>query len=110
MAEGQKIYRNASGTDDSLTPRAGVDTTGPYRGLSFWDDLDKLNPGKWIEVDTSKLDHLQAMFDDAPPGHVSVRPASQREREEWAASRGTGVRHPLTQELLDARTGEGRKA
>ncbi len=104
MTQARAIYRNASGTDDSLTPRPGIDTW-VEGGLSFYDSLDTLRPGK----DTTRLRRLRAIYDRDPPGHVTVRPESQAELEEWASARGTGVQHPLTQELRAAITAAGYK-
>jgi hypothetical protein len=74
---GQIIFRNASGTPDSLTPRLIKDiinpiTQGKTPGLSFWNSFDKLNPGKYVAVNTSKLKNLNVIFDNDPEGHVTV--------------------------------------
>ncbi len=98
----ETIYRNASGTGDSLTPRMGIDTTIPQGGLSFWNSIDKLNPGKYVAIDPTKLNSLTAILDNNPIGHVTVMPNTISELESWAMSRGTGIVHPFTQELLNA--------
>jgi RHS repeat-associated protein len=105
-----KIYRSATGTPDSMTPRPGVDDV-PGGGLSFYDNVDNvgIKPGKYVEVDTSFLRSLHASRDNTPPGHITVRPNSLSELREWAATRNTGAVHPYTQELLDAITYIGIK-
>ena len=108
------IYRNASGTPDSITPRIINDVTEPISqgklpGLSFWNSIDKLNPGKYIRIDTSKLKTLQAIFDNDPEGHVTVTIDIQA-LTEWANTRGLykviGEAYQLTQELWNARVGD----
>jgi hypothetical protein len=103
-----RIYRAASGTPDSVTPRPGIDDL-PGGGVSFWSSVAHLSPGKYIEVDPGRLRDLIARFDGNPPGHVTVAPPSSALLADWAATRGTGVIHPLTQELLGAITRLGRK-
>jgi len=100
-----KIYRSASGTPDSLTPRPGIDDV-PGGGLSFFDDVDHpgIKRGKVVEVDSDLLKSLQVIHDNDPPGHVTVRPYTHEELVAWAATRGTGEIHPFTQELLNAVT------
>jgi chorismate synthase len=105
-----KIYRSASGTPDSLTPRSGVDDVAGG-GLSFFDSLNNpgVKPGKYVEVDTSKLVTLIAIPDNNPPGHVTVTPGSLQALQDWAATRGTGQLHPFTAEILAAVTNIGKK-
>ena len=105
-----KAYRSASGTPDSLTPRAEVDDLAGG-GLSFYNRLDHpaLKPGKFVEIDTSKLQRLVALLDSEPEGHITGRPQLLDEMEQWAATRGSGRIHPLTRELLDAITAIGKK-
>jgi len=95
------MYRNASGTADSLTPRPGIDDIAGG-GLSFWNSLDALNPGKYVVVDASKLQQLKAVLDNNPIGHITVSPATLQELQAWAATRGSGIVHGFTQELLNA--------
>jgi hypothetical protein len=112
VAEGytQKIYRAASGSDDSLTPRPGIDD-GVDGGLSFWDSLDNIKSGeKYVTVDPQKFGDLRAIRDNNPPGHVSVRPQSNSDLKEWAATRGTGKPHRLTTEVKNAVIDIGKKA
>jgi hypothetical protein len=98
-----RLFRSASGTADSLTPRPGIDD-GPDGGLSFFDSVENpgVKPGKVVEVDSSKLRSLQVNMDNDPPGHVTVRPSSDMDLQAWAASRGSGSVHSFTQEILDA--------
>ncbi|HJW91827.1 MAG TPA: hypothetical protein VJ436_14415 [Anaerolineales bacterium] len=101
----ETIYRNATGTADSLTPRPGIDDV-PGGGLSFYKGLEYLNPGKYVAVDPNKLTNLSAIL--SPPGHVSVSPATLEKLQEWAATRGTGVVHSLTKEVMNAVTRTGK--
>lgn len=106
------LYRSASGTDASLTPRPGIDDTSlEGGGLSFWDSLDNpnLQSGKYVAIDPSKLRMLVVVNDNVPPGHVTVRPSTLEALRGWASSRGTRARHPFTQELIDADLRTGRK-
>ena len=103
-----KIYRNATGTADSLTPRPGIDDA-VGGGLSFFNSVDRLRPGKFVEVDPAKFNHLGAILDNPVTGHVSVGPAAHASLVEWAATRQTGSVHPLTQELLNAVVGQGMR-
>jgi RHS repeat-associated protein len=107
---GQIIFRNASGTPDSLTPRLIKDiinpiTQGKTPGLSFWNSFDKLNPGKYVAVDTSKLKNLNVIFDNDPEGHVTVTTVLN-ELTSWANTRGVTTvmenAHRLTQEIWEA--------
>lgn len=105
-----RIFRSASGTPGSVTPRPGIDDVSGG-GLSFFDGLDNpgVKPGKYVEVDTNLLHGLEVDFDDVPPGHVTVRPNSLSELQEWAATRNTEVIHPYTQKILDAIVNIGKK-
>lgn len=80
-------------------------------GCPFFDSLDNpgVSPGKYIEVDTSKLETLTVIPDNDPPGHVTVRPNSDQELLEWAATRGTGRLHAYTLEILAAVSRIGKK-
>ena len=80
------VYRMASGTPDSMTPRPGKDTTS---GLSF--SLDKPE-GKYQAVDVAKLNGtgLEAINDHG--SHVSIRPENDpdfKKLNEWASTRQT---------------------
>jgi RHS repeat-associated protein len=99
---GNIVYRGGSRTPDNLTPRPGRDMAGDKRGLSTFETLEKATPpgGKAQAIDTSKLKCLGTHC--TPDGHVSLRPGTQAELEEWAATKGTGTVHPYTQEVLDA--------
>ncbi|MBE2201483.1 MAG: RHS repeat-associated core domain-containing protein, partial [Anaerolinea sp.] len=113
LSEG-RIYRGASGTPDSITPRPGIDDVPGSQGqlgLSFFDSLDNPNvkPGKYVSIDVARLSNLEAHFDNIPLGHVSVRPPTLHELQGWSATRGTGQIHPFTQELFDANFQKGIK-
>ncbi len=95
-----RLYRSASGSADSLTPRPGKDDV-PGGGLSFFDSKEnpRVKPGKVVEIDPKQLSSLQVRMDDDPPGHVTVYPKSYAALQEWAATRGTGWVHQLTLEI-----------
>src|SRR5258706_41979 len=106
----QTIYRSASGTPDSLTPRLVKDvleplTEGKTPGMSFWNNIDKLNSGKYIAVDVTKIKNLSVVFDNNPEGHVTLT-TSLEQLTEWANTRGSTVliesAHWLTQEIYNA--------
>ncbi len=103
------VYRGGSATDDNLTPRPGKDTTGPKRGLSTFDTPEKAakTGAKYQIIDTDKLKRLKPHKDKS--GHVSLRPATQKELDDWAASRGNPDKqpHPLTDETRRAIVGSG---
>ena len=104
------VYRGGSATPDNLTPRPGEDTLG----LSTFDNLNAaVQPGGKAQViDLNKLAQpLVGVPDAPPPGHVSIRPGEVATPDvlsvirEWAAARGTGTTHPLTQAIIDAIVG-----
>ncbi|MDT0487244.1 hypothetical protein [Streptomyces doebereineriae] len=91
------VYRGASGTYQSMTPRPD-----DAEGLSSWDKPNRIR-GKVQIIDTQKLgDDLEAVPDGG--GHVSVRPKDMSEMEGWIASRATAndSPHPFTEVLKDA--------
>ncbi|MDX5405751.1 MAG: hypothetical protein LPK11_01750 [Chromatiaceae bacterium] len=92
--EDNLVYRGGSGTPTNLTPRA-KDTTGLSGNVNPM-------PGKNQVIDTSKLDKLCAVCDNAKTGHVSIKPKDMSQMQGWIDSRGSGTAHPLTQELMDA--------
>ncbi|WP_244136476.1 RHS repeat-associated core domain-containing protein [Burkholderia sp. BCC0405] len=110
------VFRNASGTPDSLTPRLGKDTTrvdGKEPGLSAATSEAGLDSGKYVELDVGKLCScgLQATH-DKPNGHVTIRPINDptdSKLTDWAKSRGGGSTHSLTEGILGAVTGRGEK-
>ncbi|WP_269765456.1 RHS repeat-associated core domain-containing protein [Burkholderia ubonensis] len=110
------VFRNASGTPDSLTPRLGKDTTridGKEPGLSAATSEAGLDSGKYVELDVGKLCScgLQATH-DKPNGHVTIRPINDptdSKLTDWAKSRGGGSTHSLTEGILGAVTGRGKK-
>jgi RHS repeat-associated protein len=101
---GNLIYRSASGTPASMTPRA-VDT----RGLSAANSAENALAGKNQIIDASKLQNLCAVCDNAATGHVSIAPKDMNQMPGWINSRGGPDVHPLTQELMNAVIGTFRK-
>lgn len=94
------LYRRGSKFPDNFTPRPGIDVDG----LSFFDSLEKAaDPGEKAQViDADRLRSLTGTPSEPPPGHVTLSPNDVTRLSEWAATRGTGAIHPLTQEILDA--------
>ena len=101
---GNLIYRSASGTPASMTPRA-VD----LKRLSAANSVENALAGKNQIIDPSKLQNLCADCDNAATGHVSIAPKDMSQMPGWINSRGGTEIHPLTQELMDAVTGIFRK-
>jgi RHS repeat-associated protein len=101
---GNLIYRSASGTPTSMTPRA-VD----LKGLSAANSVENALAGKNQIIDASKLQNLCAVCDNAATGHVSIAPKDMSQMPGWINSRGGSEIHPLTQELMDAVTGIFKK-
>jgi RHS repeat-associated protein len=99
-----KIFRSASGTSSSMTPRPIKDANG----LSAANSLENSLPGKQQIIDTSKLKELCAVCDNAKTGHISIAPKDKSLMKEWMDSRG-GEIHRLTQELKDAVIGTVNK-
>jgi len=88
-----------------MTPRPGVD----LEGLSTFDNPEAFASGTKLQmIDTSQLKSLQAIADEFPAGHVTLAPPDPALVEEWAATRGTEVVSPYTQEIIDAIVGEMR--
>ena len=87
------IYREGAPSPSNLTPRA-VDE----EGLSFRDSLSNptssanrpvLQPGKdFIGIDTSKLPPGSVVYDNVPPGHVSVRGVTPEQLKAAVVERG----------------------
>ena len=91
------VYRAASGTPKSMTPRPT-----DVKGLSAANSLENALPGKNQVIDTSRLNNLCAVCDNPKTGHVSIMPTDKSQMQGWMDSRfGTEV-HPLMQELMDA--------
>ena len=111
---GNLIFRKASGSPGSLTPRPGIDDLDLEKGgLSFFDSIENMmqqtplkKGDKYVQVDPKKLDGLEVIFDNDPLGHVSVRPPSLAELKDWAISRGTGVIHKFTEIVKKAVVGD----
>jgi len=91
------LYRRGSKFPDNLCPRPGLDGDG----LSTFDSLERaVDPGEKAQViDTGKLQTLLAVPSQPPPGHVCL---TSGDPQLWAATRGTGTVHRLTQEVLSA--------
>ena len=98
------IYRAASGTPSSMTPRP-VDA----KGLSAANSLENALPGKNQIIDTSRFTNLCATCDNLATGHVSITPRDMSQMQSWIGSRGGVEIHPLTKELMDAVVGTVRK-
>jgi hypothetical protein len=104
------LYRSASGTAASMTPRPGKDTEGPKRGLSFFETIGRV-PGrgaiKVLVVDAAKIG-APLGTEDHGDGHLSLVPHTtdgsidDDALREWAQARGGAATHPLTQKVLDA--------
>lgn len=114
------VYRRGTATDSNLTPRPGRDTVwkpGQEPGLSTLETL-VLKPGEKAQViDLALLQAPLSAFADDPhlggtPGHVAIAPVDaagvidQQRLDDWAASRGTGRLHPLTQIVRTALVGQ----
>ena len=87
------IYREGAPSPSNLTPRAVDDG-----GLSFRDSLSNpvssanrpvLQPGKdFIGIDTSKLPPGSVIYDNVPPGHVTVRGVTPEQLKAAVVERG----------------------
>jgi RHS repeat-associated protein len=93
------VYREASGTPNSMTPRAK-----DPNGLSAANNMENALPGKNAVIDVSKLKNLCAVCDNLKTGHVSIRPKDMTKMQGWIDSKATANSnpHPFTKELLDA--------
>lgn len=98
------VFRSASGTPDSMTPRLG-----DVNGLSASNSLANALPGKNQVIDVSKLNNLCAVCDNPKTGHVSIMPKDPTQLQGWMNSRGGTKVHPLTKELMDAVVGTKKK-
>ena len=95
------IYRSASGTPQSLTPRA-VDTNG----LSFF--IYPPNSGKYYRTSIERVNStgvLMAVPDINNPAHILVVPVMLDTLDEWISSRNTAnfKPHPYTLLLMSLR-------
>lgn len=59
-------------------------------------------------IDTGRFDNLQWEIDNPETGHVSIFVDDPALMEQWAATRGTGEIHPLTEEVLNSRVNSFR--
>jgi len=102
------VFRSASGTAKSLTPRAA-----DANGLSG--SLTPIENATNVKIDPSKLSTLQCVCDNVKTGHVSIAPGTvdaagnlnvdQKAMQSWMDSRETNKVHDLTRELLGAIVG-----
>ncbi|SEF32362.1 RHS repeat-associated core domain-containing protein [Variovorax sp. NFACC28] len=110
------VFRGASGTADSLTPRPGVDDTpkdSRLPGLSANVGIEGLGSGKYVEIDVAHACScgLDVIHDKAD-GHVTIRPQDDPSNEKlrnWAAMRGTGASNSYTDGLLESVRSRGKK-
>jgi hypothetical protein len=102
------VFRSASGTPKSLTPRQR-DTDGPKPGLSAFlhvADVPGRRPTKVQVIDVDRVRIPLAVTIDGK--HASIVPVlsgggiDRRALEEWAAARDTENIHEFTQLVLDA--------
>jgi hypothetical protein len=98
------IYRSATGTAKSMTPRLR-----DVNGLSAANSLKNALSGKNQIIDPSKFNNLKAMCDNPNTGHVSITPKDMSQMQDWINSRAGVDVHPLTQELLDSVIGTVNK-
>ena len=102
------LYRGGPRNPGAFIPRPGIDTEGPERGLSFFDTPEAAVAGKkskvYQTIGTDSLSKLQ-VFQTGEPGHYSLRPETQAELDQWAATKGTGITSPYTTEVLKALVG-----
>lgn len=102
------VYRSASGTAGSLTPRPGKDTEGPKRGLSSFTTAAAAPKSSRLQVIDLDLlpPHLCGIADG--DGHVSIAPVrpdgtiDDERLREWASQRQAGPRHAFTDAILRA--------
>jgi len=105
------VYRGGSFTESNFTPRPGKDDQGDLKeGLStFRTPEQAANPGeKYQIIDLNKIRATGFVVIETPDGHVSIKPPTQKELKEWAATRGTDNVHPRTIFAMFARIGDGR--
>jgi RHS repeat-associated protein len=101
------LFRNGAFTEMNFTPGA-VDAN---TGLSTFDTLEAATApgGKAQVIDVSLLTNLRAV-PNGPPGHFGIFPRDPSRMHEWISTRGTPAVHEFTQELMNARTHEVRRA
>ncbi len=109
------VYIWGNLTPDNFTPRPGKDAVGrpgQKAGLSASDRIPAGKKAHGIDSDMLALP-LKAIPDDeqqgGTPGHFAITPVDGssgevdiQRLEEWAKSRGSGVTHEFTQNVLDA--------
>ena len=106
------VWRGGNNNNTTFTPRPGtpdVDPNHPDRGLSTYRDPRRAagEGGKAYEIDLNKLPLDTFDTAERPDGHVSIRPKTQAELEDWAKSRPTAKEkpHPMTEKVRKAQTG-----
>ena len=101
------IYRRGAVKPTNLTPRPQVDTVGRPGQAPGLSTSVKLGAVCGMAIDAALLvPPLRAIADDptqgGSPGHVAIVPVNESGQvdqallEEWAATRGSGVLHPLS--------------
>jgi len=108
------IYRGGAYSDLNFTPRPGKDDgVGPKSGLSVFVTPLQATQGKSGKVQILSARLLRTfgfVLQIEPDGHVGIRPRTQAELEEWAASRPkletSGPVHINTQTAKASRIGE----
>ncbi|HEX5443219.1 MAG TPA: hypothetical protein VFW87_05295 [Pirellulales bacterium] len=108
------VYIWGNLTSDNFTPRPEKDTIGTpgqQAGLSASNTVPSGKKAQAIDTEKLKLP-LQAFPDDTAlggtAGHFAIAPVDEKgevsftQLQDWAASRGTGRTHELTQLVLEA--------
>ncbi len=100
------LYRGGGRSPSNLTPRPIKDTVGPERGLSVFDTVAAATKNSKIyqTIGTDNLTTLNVV-PTGDPGHYSIRPDTQVELDQWAATRGTDTVSPYTKEVQSALVG-----
>jgi len=106
------VWRGGGQTNQTFTPRPDKDTDpdSDKRGLSTFRDPNRAAPntGSTAQgIDLNKIDRSKFDVIETPDGHVSIRPKTQQELEEWAQSRPNAntTPHPYTSDVRSAATG-----
>jgi len=84
------VYRGGNPGDANLTPRPTKDTEGPKRGLSTFTTATeaKEKSGKKVATKISVIAlKAQGLTVDYIGTHASIRPATQKELDDWAATK-----------------------
>lgn len=104
------VYRGGGPSPSNFTPRPGIDDQpGPKSGLSTFRTPEAATQGKGgvaQKLDLNRLRQQGFVITESKDGHVSIRPPSQAELKDWAASRsgvinkGSGPIHVRTRQVL----------